>query len=313
MPILTTRGGQWVDTTGAVHEPGDRFQLGVTEPTLANTGNHLPPLDTTTGRLSASGVIEGRLVTEDFRPNGPGVMRHSTIRNGQPASMQAMVDVRSLNVTGQYRLEHVTLEPSHPTVHTYGLRWAGIDAYRCTILGCVDAAQVYGTNSGGTLIERAVTISGCLLGDSPLYQVDPQQGGGPSHNDGIQAQGGITELQVIGSAIGAVGDRFDACVLLQTSVGQYGSVTITDNWLYGHQTTGSILNMSSGFDSPLEFKRNRISRDSYLGGQILVRPAARIASSFGMVGPDGDCSLWTPGPDCNVYMDNGEPVYPKNN
>jgi hypothetical protein len=96
------------------------------------------------------------------------------------------------------------------------------------------------------------------------------------------------------------------------SSGAYGSVTITDNWLYGDPSAGATINIATSSQpiAGLSVLRNRIDRNGFDSGQITVQTPNRIPSSFGATSgtTNGTTSDWVYGSDKNVYMDDGSEV-----
>lgn len=298
------------------------FPLGEIEPVAANTGSRVTGTNYAGDirNVTRGEVISGLNITGVVRPDNPGIMRDCRILGGpapEYGNSHTLVDVRHSNIDVPFRFEFVSLEPSDRSVDIYGFEYGGIDAYRCSIVGTVDAASVHGIGSWPNTIHRVVKFHACRFDDSPFYAVDPRQTDG-SHNDFIQAHGSLSLLEVIGCSFGKLGPRAMACILLQQHHGLYsGPIKITDNWFYGHQSKGAVFNMSETRDEPfsdLSFHRNRIWRDSNHASPspIAVKSRSRIPANFGMTGTNGSLpSTWTPGPNVNVYMDNGAHVQPK--
>lgn len=307
-----------------IYTDGD-FPVGLVEPVRENVGHRVAEAQLTSYSGSVTnvpydGYVFDRLaISGQFRPNRPCVVRDCLIMGGPTPYNQTLnlVDTRSLGITTPVRIEHTTLSPSHRSVDIYGVAYGHIDAYRCLIEGVVDGASVHGAGTWPATIDRVVRFRACMFTDSPWYADDPRQVDG-SHNDFIQAHGSLSLLEVVGCSFGADGERADSTILLQQAHGLYGEIVITDNWFYGHQTKGSVFNMSEsrgvGFTN-LKYLRNRISADSHLGGQILIKPLSRIPENFGWTGAPGSLiSSWVAGPDASYYLDGpdaGQPVRPK--
>ena len=296
------------------------FQLGVQEPTLANTGCFRVPeasLSNYAGDVTnvAKGeVISGLNITGTFRPNNQCTLRDSIIRGG-PAptygTTHTLFSARQSGTEAPIRAEYVSILPSHPSVDVYGFEWGGIDAYRCLITGVVDGASVHGSGNWPNTIHKSVKFHACMFMDSPYYPTDPRQTDG-SHNDFIQAHGSLSLLEVVGCSFGAVGQRAAACVLVQQNHGTYsGPIRITDNWFYGHKSKGAVFNTSESRGQSytnLEFWRNRIDPESSHASPapILVKSTSRYPECYGMEGAVGSApGTWTPGPNANVYMGTG--------
>jgi hypothetical protein len=113
--------------------------------------------------------------------------------------------------------------PEFPSVYFDGIKGSDFTATRVHVRGGVDSVKIHGSN---------VTISDSLLENTTYYSSDPQQGGGPTHNDNIQTLYG-TNLKVIGNTIRGA-QNF--AVLGGATRGNLDLV-VQDNWLDGGHCT----------------------------------------------------------------------------
>jgi hypothetical protein len=113
--------------------------------------------------------------------------------------------------------------PEFPSVWLDGIKGSGFTARRVHISGGVDSVKIQGSN---TVVEDS------LLENTDYYASDPQQAGGPTHNDNIQIQNG-QNVKVTGNTIrGAT----NFAVLGAASKGNLNLI-VKDNWLDGGHCT----------------------------------------------------------------------------
>ncbi|HEY3548452.1 MAG TPA: hypothetical protein VGK17_20460 [Propionicimonas sp.] len=113
--------------------------------------------------------------------------------------------------------------PEFPSVYFDGIKGSDFTATRVHVRGGVDSVKIHGSN---------VTITDSLLENTTYYSSDPQQGGGPTHNDNIQTLYG-TNLKVIGNTIRGA-QNF--AILGGATRGNL-SLVVQDNWLDGGHCT----------------------------------------------------------------------------
>lgn len=78
-------------------------------------------------------------------------------------------------------LENLTLSPTTPSVYIDGVKGYGFTARALEINNVVDSVLIFGSHT---------TVEGSWLHSHRHFASDPHQGGNPSHDDGIQVEGG---------------------------------------------------------------------------------------------------------------------------
>lgn len=165
---------------------------------------------------------------------------------------------------------------SPASVYTNGVNGHDFTLLRCEVANVVDFCGIFNTNSPGTAVN--VTIDQCWMHDLAYYTSDPTQGGGPSHCDGIQIQGG-TGVVIRGNSINAFPGTAGtaqpaltgsgiACLLFNDNVGATGGHTITGNWLRGGDIPVNMRDASTSTTNMGTFHRNKFAS----GGLHLTPP-----------------------------------------
>ncbi|MDO8106797.1 hypothetical protein Q6348_06250 [Isoptericola sp. b441] len=108
------------------------------------------------------------------------VIRNSIVRGGTPTTYsRGLITVPSSAYSATVQDTEIVPEISSP--YQDGLRGMNITATRLNIHGVVDQVHIYGDN---------VTITDSWLHDNAHFLNDPNHGGTPSHDDGVQIQVG---------------------------------------------------------------------------------------------------------------------------
>ena len=120
--------------------------------------------------------------------------------------------------------------PAFPSVWFDGIKGSGFTARRVHITGGVDSVKIQGDNT---------TVQDSLLENTDYYANDPQQNGGPTHNDNIQIQNG-KNVNVTGNTIRGASNF---AILGAASKGNLNLV-VKNNWLDGGHCTVKLQVLS---------------------------------------------------------------------
>ena len=340
MPLLWTDNEQWVDVKGQFYEFDVQAPANLQLATPSNTGCRIPEEDLTvfngsitsthpgTGLPLVPGdVVEGFDISGRIDPRVGGLtFRDCIVRggmpNGQPsnpsvANTWALVDHRHNGITALNRFEYVTLAPSYLSHDIYGFRGGNYIALYCYVGPVIDGFNPHGSAEAW----KSAFHWGCYMEFAHHEEVDPRQSDG-THDDNLQAQGKLNRLELLKCDLrGSHGNT----VLLQKGQGSYGMIKINDNKLGGMPDRGGPFNMSETMPNPngpgtvsegypeggLEVFRNIVDRNvnHESPAPFTIKANSRFPSNFGCTGTNGSSpSTWTPGPNANVYADNGQPV-----
>lgn len=121
--------------------------------------------------------------------------------------------------------------PEHETVWQDGIKGWDFTARRVHVRGNVDSVKIQGDN---------VRIEGSLLENSTYYASDPNQGGGATHNDGIQIQKGLN-ISVVGNTIRG---HSNFAILGAASIGATPKLMVSGNWLDGGHCTVKLQELN---------------------------------------------------------------------
>lgn len=306
-------------------DPPAAFVLGVTEPTLENTGPRIAatttygsPGNPYTLTISSPGTYAGLEVWGKIRvtaQTGVHIVDTRVHMTGNPTTEQYGIIFENANGYGN-TLNFCSVDVPDETERqnewfSSGVRGRGVDCYRSRVSQTVDGFQPLG-NSANATETRTMGIYGCLSFDHFERPSEVHTDTFMTHNDAVQAFGAIN-LVVVGSAL--YGGTTSCIILNKTVADHYGYVTIEDNWLYGDPTKGATINVTSTggvqIPGPVQIHRNRVDPSGYLTGQIRATSPNRVPEWFGATSGTANganTNDWVYGPNANVYMDTGNPV-----
>lgn len=301
-------------TRGGVIAPpdDDGFVLRETKPDANWTGFRVPELSLTAqaGTLTATSapIIQRNVQGSILVPNSvsEGFATDTLIRlSGMPQQGEQIGLEQMGGDTQLFRMEHSTVRVA-PEDRTYfitaGAQGRAISLYRCDISGVIDGfdpSEIAGVRGFGEAL-------GCYIHDLPHYDYDGGRHADGSHNDGIQAAGGLDHLWIIGCAIEA---GYTGGVLLTNDRGANpaytnGGLIIEDNWFsVGDPLAGSLLNMTHTLDFPgASIKRNRFNLVDYPSKAAIL---IKRSTLDGLVASGG---IALDGPDANVMVDDDDNI-----
>jgi hypothetical protein len=208
-------------------------------------------------------------------------IRNSVIRGGSPTcSTAVIVIVDGASAT----IQDSEIAPSHPNACLDGIAAQHVTLRRLNIHGTVDGIKAF---------DR-VTLVDSYVHDLSWFASDPNQGGGPTHNDAVQTYGGNQHIVLRHNTL-VVGRTMNSAYQVTQDEGQAATdLRIEDNWLDGG---GCTLNFADkGGPTPMTgiyVVDNRFGRNSYYNCPILLSTQTFLSQFSG-----------------NVWADTGTPIPP---
>jgi hypothetical protein len=168
-------------------------------------------------------------------------------------------------------VEDSTIIPAYPSVYSNGVKGGGFTLRRVEVAKTVDSVEVFGNN---------VKIVDSWLHDHIHYASDPQQNGGPSHNDGVQVLSG-RNVSVSGNTItGAT----NAAIQVTQDDGPVSSLTVTGNFLDNGTCTIKLTNKGAATDlGPVTVSGNRFGGNQTLSACGVLRTSRTSLTALGNV------------------------------
>jgi hypothetical protein len=138
------------------------------------------------------------------------------------------------NPRASLRVSNTEIAPTYPSACIDGMWLTNTVA---------DRVNVHGTNDGIKAFDD-VTITNSWIHDLDHSPVDPNQDGGPSHNDAIQSYAGNRNVTIRGNALDLT-DRDNAAIMINQMPGRpVSNLVIADNRIRGGQVN---INLASGY------------------------------------------------------------------
>ena len=222
-------------------------------PSAANTG--VPPGTTLTSHDGNITITKSGTVLKDLDVHGFVVVEASNVtiessivRGGVSHGDTALVKVVSgTNVL----VEDSELVPEDPSVQIDGIRGANYTALRDNIHGTTDASKVTGDN---------VTITDSYIHDLPFWAHDPDQGGKPAHNDGVEIFVG-KNLHITNNAF-YIASYGNSAMQVNQNLGTVTDLHFTGNYADGGNCTVNLVNMPRPSMTGIQIDNNRFGRNT---------------------------------------------------
>jgi hypothetical protein len=194
------------------------------KPTAATTGPKSTTLKRHDGNITvtkAGTVLQGLDIHGFVTVKAANVViRDSIVRGGKATGNAGVITNYGYD---NLLVEDVYIKPAHQSVWIDGVKGWDFTLNRVHVVGGVDNVKIHGDD---------VTIKNSLLESTVYYASDPNQGGGPTHNDSVQILKG-RNLTLSGNTIR---DTKNFAIM---NGAEQGHVTakITGNWLDGGHCT----------------------------------------------------------------------------
>lgn len=190
--------------------------------------------------------------------------RNSIVRGGTPAGNRGVINVTS---GSNILLENIEIAPTNPSVYWDGIWGGDYHARKLNIHGVVDGAK----------LDSNVTLEQSYIHDLAYFASDPNQGGGPTHNDGLQILAGDS-ITLYGNNLEQTSDD-NAAIQVTQDYGAVTNLSIERNWLDGGGATLNIAHKVLSSLSGVLVKDNRFGRNSFYNAPILISTQTSIINT----------------------------------
>jgi hypothetical protein len=221
----------------------------------------------------AGTVVDGRDIygTVSVRADNV-VIKNSRVRGKVATYTTPLVSMNKGNKN--LKVIDTEIAPDKPSPYLYGIMGWEFTLERVNIHHVVDSAHIYGNN---------VTIKSSWLHSNVHYQKDPNFGGTPTHDDGIQIQKG-DNIRITGSRIE---DAYNATVMITQDQGKTSNVQLVGNWLNDSSCNLNIAEKGRGAVAGLVATNNTFGRDTRHKNCAMIAPKTTKISISGNVYTDG--------------------------
>jgi hypothetical protein len=172
-------------------------------------------------------------------------------------------------------IEDTEVAIEHPSAYLDGIAGSNFTVRRVNVHGGVDGMKV-GSNS---------VVECSYIHDESSFASDPNQGGGPTHNDAIQILEG-TNIHITGNRLVAGKDQNSAIQVTQ-DFGTVSDLTIDGNWADGGGCTFNISHKGAASLTGVYVTNNRFGRNSFYGCPILRSLETTLVATNNVYDDDG--------------------------
>jgi hypothetical protein len=254
------------------------------KPTSKNTG--VPPgvsLKVVNGNQTYSKdnqVISGLDIHGYVHITGDNVtLKNSIVRGGGKRCNASVIEISN---GGSATVVDTEINPTNPNACLDGIWAEDAKLQRLNIHGVVD----------GLKANDNVTLTDSYIHDLSRFDDDPNQGGGPTHNDSVQTFLGNKHITLRHNNLLATSKDNAAFQVSQDGGGRATDLHVEDNWLDGG---GCTLNFAhQGGPTPMTgiyVVNNRFGRNTAFDCPILVSTQTKLSQNSG-----------------NVFADNGKAI-----
>ncbi len=222
----------------------------------------------------------GQVVTgKDFRgfvkvTTSGVIFRNCIFRGRSTPNNASLLDTRKSSNTVVEDSEFV---PANPSAGIDGIWARNTSFYRVNIHGATD----------GMKAESNVLVQDSYIHDMSWFASDPNQGGGPTHNDGVQSFDGDTNITLRHNNIDVSSDRRANATWQSSSANSL----VEGNWLDGGGCSLNFAHQGSTTLTGIRVVNNRFGRKSFYNCPILISTKTVLAQNSG-----------------NVWDDTGKPI-----
>jgi hypothetical protein len=250
------------------------------KPTAGNTGvvagTHLTVVNGDQTYSQSGQTITGRDFHGYVTVTGSNItFKNCIFRGGTPHGNGALLDTERGGATVVEDSEFV---PLHPAATIDGIWTRNTKIYRVNIHGSVDGMKA-GSN---TLVQDS------YIHDTSWFASDPNQGGGATHNDGVQSFADSSNITLRHNNIDMSTAKDPNAAWQDASP----SSTVDDNWLDGGGCTLNFADQGTRLTN-MVVTGNRFGRHSAYQCPILLSLSVSLATNSG-----------------NVWADTGTPIPP---
>jgi hypothetical protein len=231
------------------------------KPTASNTGvpaGFLPSLVNGDMTITQDGTtIDGKDISGFLIIKASNVRVTRSIVRGHSTPYTQNTGVIRIDSGSNILLEDVEVAVAAPSATVDGIWGDHFVGRRLNIHGGVD----------GLKAGASTTLECSYIHDQVYFASDPNQGGGPTHNDAIQILEG-TAIHIVGNQLVAAKDQ-NAAIQVTQDFGAVGDLRLESNWADGGGCTFNISHKGAASLTDVHVIGNRFGRNSFYGCPIL--------------------------------------------
>jgi hypothetical protein len=200
-------------------------------------------------------------------------IKRSIIRGGVESKTNVGVVTNVSSNGTNFLLQDSEIVPAHPSVYIDGIKGWNYTLNRVDIHGTVDTAKVFGNNA---------TIKNSWLHGTVYYAHDPYQGGGHTHNDGVQVLSG-TNIHIVHNTITGA---YNAAMQVTQGHGTVDKLWFTTNWADGGGCSVNLNNSPKPTMKAITVSTNRFGHNTRNANCPIIATHATQLTANGNVWDD---------------------------
>ena len=259
--VAGTTGAAGVTGAGGGGTGGATSSCIGTKPTATNTGvpaGFVPtPVQGDMMITRDGATVDGRDISGFLIIAASNVHVTRTIVRGHATPYTQNTGVIRIDSGSNILIEDVEVAVAAPSATVDGIWGDHFVGRRLNIHGGVDGLKA-GSNT---------TLECSYIHDQAYFASDPNQGGGPTHNDAIQILSG-TGIRIVGNQLIAAMDQ-NAAIQITQDFGAVGDVHLETNWADGGGCTFNISHKGAASLTDVHVIGNRFGRNSFYACPIL--------------------------------------------
>ena len=237
-------------------------------------------------------VISGLDIRGYVRVTGANItIKNSIIRGGTKpctsSNAQNSAPLWVMESATNFVFQDSEIAPSNATACMDGIWATNSTIQRANIHGAVDGVKAYNN----------VTIRDSYIHDLAYFASDPNQGGGETHNDGVQSYECNANILITGTTIDlANSSGGNAAYQITQDAGQACSnIQITNNWLDGGGCTINVAHKVLSNLTGVSITGNKFGRHQGFGGcTVLLSTKSTLSAYSGNVWEDTGLAIPAP-------------------
>ncbi len=204
------------------------------------------------------------------------VIKNSVVRGGVATGNTGLIS-STWGYTGLV-VQDSTIYPEHPSVWEDGVKGGGFTLRRVNIWGTVDNVKVHGSN---------VRVEDSYLHGTVKYASDPNQHGGPTHNDAVQILGG-DNIVITGNTLV---DGDNSAIQVTQNFAPVTRSVISNNYANNGGCTFNVWITQGADTHGLSVLNNRFGRTSRVSSCPIIANSASYLVTGGNVWDDNSSAV----------------------
>lgn len=221
--------------------------------------------DQTYGSSFNGQTISGKDFRGLVRVTGANITFKDCIFRGRAVTANARV-VDTEDSTGTITFQDIEVAPSNPAATLDGMGLKNTNVYRAHVRGGVDGIKTFGN----------VIVEDSYIHDMNWFASDPNQGGGETHNDGVQSWAGLANTTVRHNRIDMSTTKNANAAWQNSSPNSLAEY----NYLDGGGCTLNFSHAGQPTLQPMYVRNNHFGRHQFFSGCVILISTKTVLTQY---------------------------------